>query len=260
MLVSRCGGRARCVGLAIALGVAALIGGCAHSAPAAAPPVAAADLAVTELASSFDASPTTQTAPTTVDEGAAASDPATMSATVGLSEATAALESPPASTVTPAAPPTTVADDDGGDSRAHDALDLIAFPWRRTLPTWTIRFLPARAGLRGLTIVDDRRIEIYERDTDTPATLARTIAHELGHAVDVQLNTPSDREQWRVLRGAGAGVAWWPEKSMSDFDTLAGDFAEAFASWLIGSVSESRVASQPGPREFAVLAALVGTR
>ena len=47
---------------------------------------------------------------------------------------------------------------------------------------------------------------------------------------------------------------------MSDFDTLAGDFAEAFATWLTGSVSQSRVAPQPGPAELALLAELASNR
>ena len=221
MLVSRCGGRARCVGVAVAFLVAGAAAGCARSTPAGAPPISAPAPAELRVAADLSAA----------------------------EEAT-----------TPTTATTVTAEDDGGDARAHDALALIAFPWRRTLPNWSIRFLPARAGLRGLTRVDDRRIEIYVRDSDTTASLARIVAHELGHAVDVQLNSPSDRDRWRVLRGAGPSVAWWPGNSVSDFDTLAGDFAEAFASWLTGSVSQSRVAPQPGPVEFAMLADLVSTR
>src|SRR5205085_512469 len=124
---------------------------------------------------------------------------------------------------------------------------------------WSIAFLPGRVGLRGLTRVDDRRIEIDVRDSDTAASLARVIAHELGHAVDVELNSAGDRERWRIERGVGPGVAWWPGNGVSDFDTLAGDFAEAFATWQTGSVSESRVAPQPGPADLALLAVLASS-
>ena len=246
------GGRGRRATTAVAFLVALIAAGCAGSTRATAPPIpaatapsisAAAELAVAELPPLFDP-PVSASPAATTDPAVSAVPAVTLPATVGSVE--------PATTV-PAV-------DDGGDARAHDALALIAFPWRRTLPNWSVNFLPARAGLRGLTRVDERRIEIYVRDSDTPATLARIVAHELGHAVDVQLNSPSDRERWRVLRGAGPTVAWWPGNSASDFDTLAGDFAEAFASWLTGSVSESRVAPQPGPAEFAVLAALVSNR
>jgi hypothetical protein len=143
-----------------------------------------------------------------------------------------------------------------GDPRGAEAMALIAFAWRETLPGWSIAFLPAEAGLRGLTRVDDRRIEIYVRDSDDAASLARVVAHELGHAIDVELNSPADRERWRAVRGVSAAVRWWPGNAVSDFDTLAGDFAEAFATMLTGSVSLSRVATAPGPAELAVLAEL----
>ena len=143
-----------------------------------------------------------------------------------------------------------------GDPRGVEAMALIEFPWRRTLPRWSIAFLPARVGLRGLTRVDDRRIEIYVRDADSATSLARVVAHELGHAVDVELNSSGDRERWRAVRGAPASVSWWPGNAVSDFDTLAGDFAEAFATMLTGSVSLSRVAPVPGPAALAVLAEL----
>ena len=144
-----------------------------------------------------------------------------------------------------------------GDPREAEALALIAFPWRRSLPGWSISFLPAKVGLRGLTRVDERRIEIYARDGDSAASLARVVAHELGHAVDVELNSQDDRERWRAARGVGPAVSWWPGNAASDFDTLSGDFAEAFATMLTGSTSLSRIAPPPGPAELAVLAELV---
>jgi hypothetical protein len=143
------------------------------------------------------------------------------------------------------------------EPRAAAALALLEFPWRRVLPGWSIAFLPERAGLRGLTIVDDRRVEIFVRDNDTPQTLARIVAHELGHAVDVELNSHADRERWRAARGVGPEVSWWPRNGESDFDTLAGDFAEAMATLLTGSVSQSRVAPPPGPAELALLSELL---
>jgi hypothetical protein len=143
------------------------------------------------------------------------------------------------------------------EPRAAAALALVEFPWRRVLPGWSIAFLPERAGLRGLTIVDDRRVEIFVRDNDTPQTLARIVAHELGHAVDVELNSNADRERWRAARRVGPEVNWWPGNGESDFDTLAGDFAEAMATLLTGSVSQSRVAPPPGAAELTLLAELL---
>jgi hypothetical protein len=146
------------------------------------------------------------------------------------------------------------------DPRAAGAVALVEFPWRRTLPGWSIAFLPERVGLRGLTKVDDRRIEIFVRDHDTAASLARILAHELGHAVDVELNSAADRDRWRTARSVGPEVSWWPANAESDFDTLAGDFAEAVASLLTGAVSESRVAPPPGPAELALLSDLMRGR
>ena len=215
------------------------VAGCSTSAPSTSPPSTA---------------PPSTTAPTSAPTEVAAARE------LAVSDLLPAFEwlEPPAVAPAVVAAPTTVGEDVSvvGDPRGAEIMALITFPWRRTLPGWSIAFLPARAGLRGLTRVDDRRIEIYRRDGDSAASLARVVAHELGHAVDVELNSPSDRERWRTVRGVPPSVGWWPGNEVSDFDTLAGDFAEAFATMLTGSVSLSRVAPPPGPAELAVLAEL----
>lgn len=132
----------------------------------------------------------------------------------------------------------------------------ISYPWEDQLRGWVVAFLPARDGLRGLTSPDARRIEIYVRATDTPESLARVLAHELGHAVDVTRNDARDRQAWRAARGAAASVPWWPNDAAADFATLAGDFAEAFAVWQTGAVSESTVAGPVTGDQLALLASL----
>ena len=132
----------------------------------------------------------------------------------------------------------------------------ISYPWEEQLRGWVVAFLPAREGLRGLTLPDSRRIEIYVRDADTPETLARVLAHELGHAVDVTRNDARDRQAWRTARGAAASVPWWPNDSAADFATLAGDFAEAFATWQTGAASESTAAGPLTDEQLALLASL----
>ncbi|MCU0271797.1 MAG: hypothetical protein MUE34_01050 [Acidimicrobiales bacterium] len=126
------------------------------------------------------------------------------------------------------------------------------------LPDWELVFLPGRDGVRALTFPRDRRIEVYVRETDTPEALVRVLAHELGHAVDVADNDAADRARWRAARGAGPEVAWWPDGTTYDFDTLAGDFAEAYATWLVGSESVSRVGGPFTPEQLALVAELVG--
>lgn len=132
----------------------------------------------------------------------------------------------------------------------------ISYPWEEQLRGWVVAFLPARDGLRGLTLPDSRRIEIYVRVADTPETLARVLAHEFGHAVDVTRNDVRDRQAWRAARGAAASVPWWPSDAAADFATLAGDFAEAFATWQTGAASESTAAGPLTDEQLALLASL----
>ena len=225
--------------------VPGFVAGCSTVPPSSAPPstaapseVVAAREAVFDLLSAFE-----MPEPTTAPEAVAVAPTTVTPAAVPDSSVPAATAGEDLTVV--------------GDSWGAEPLALIAFPWRRTLPGWSIAFLPARTGLRGLTKVDERRIEIYLREGDSAASSARVVAHELGHAVDVELNSPSDRERWRTVRGVAPSVSWWPGNAVSDFDTLAGDFAEAFATMLTGSASLSRVAPPPGPPELAVLAELV---
>jgi hypothetical protein len=238
---------------AAAVVAALLVAACARSSATspAAPAISAAAVA-----------PITQAPPSTVvahDGAGSATVPTTPPA--ALSAAAPITQTPPPTTVAdlPLAPRGSL-ENLVDEPRAGAALALIDFPWRRVLPGWSIAFLPDRPGLRGLTVVDDRRIEIFVRDTDTPQSLARVIAHELGHAVDVELNSPSDRDRWRAARGVGPKVSWWPANGQSDFETLAGDFAEAMATLLTGAVSQSRVAPAPGPSELALLSDLLRGR
>ena len=237
--------QAPCVRASVAmLAALALAAGCGASAPAGSPAISAAAQAPANESPMSDLLPPSEWPDATVAPER-----------VAPTTATAVLPTIPAVD----GPATVLAEPDPvvGDPRGVEAMALIAFPWQRTLPGWSIAFLPARAGLRGLAKADDRRIEIYVRDSDSAQSLARVVAHELGHAVDVELNSPSDRERWRAARGVAPAVSWWPGNAVSDFDTLAGDFAEAFSTLLTGSVSLSRVAPAPGPAALAVLVELV---
>jgi hypothetical protein len=236
----------------VVLVAALFVAGCGGSpvADQSAPPIAAAAMA---------SEPSVAVAPDGVEPEVAAPVPTTTPAALSAAAPTS-VPAPPTTVVALPFAPRGSLESLVDEPRAAAALALIDFPWRRVLPGWSIAFLPDRPGLRGLTIVDDRRVEIYVRDNDTPASLARIIAHELGHAVDVELNSPSDRDRWRAARGVRPEVHWWPANAESDFDTLAGDFAEAMATLLTGSVSQSRVAPPPGPSELALLADLARGR
>lgn len=170
---------------------------------------------------------------------------------IAASTSVAAPEAtPPAPTEAPEASPAVTTF--GGVDARERALALITYPWEARLPGWTIVFGSSRAGLRGLTFPDSKRIEIYVRSTDTPESLARVLAHELGHAVDLQLNDVADRQRWMQARGI-EGARWWPDPSTADFDTGAGDFAEAFAVWQAGVATQSRLAGPPTSAQLELL-------
>ncbi len=160
---------------------------------------------------------------------------------------------PPVETTMPA---TSVPPSSANETMGAEAERLIAYPFRQMLSGWTIRYLSGRGGVRGLTFPDSNTIEIYVRAGDTASVVARVLAHELGHAVDVSLNSEADRQRWREARGAGPEVAWWPTSTTFDFDTLAGDFAEAFAVWQVAADSRSNVGGSLTADQLAIIAEL----
>jgi hypothetical protein len=168
---------------------------------------------------------------------------------------------PPAAPLAPpasSAPPTpSVGDGATGEDLAARTLAEIRYPWRAALPGWRLVFQTGRSGVRGMTFPAEKRIEIYVRDRDTAGSLARVVAHELGHAIDVQHNDARDRARWRAARGVDGTVPWWPGDGAEDLATLAGDFAEAFVVWQLGLPGRSVVAGELTDEQLAVLASLV---
>ncbi len=150
----------------------------------------------------------------------------------------------------------TVPSDPSVSERGRWALDQISYPWQAKLPGWTVEFEGGREGLFGLTLVDDKRIEIYLRDDQTDELLVHIVAHELGHAVDVTLNDGSDRRAWQSARGI-EGEPWWPGSAASDFRTGAGDFAESFAYWQAESDNfRSKLGPEPTADQLELMAEL----
>ena len=135
----------------------------------------------------------------------------------------------------------------------EQALALVRYDWQAAFPELRIEFLGPRAGLRALTYPAEHRIEIFVRDSDTTGSLHRVLAHELGHVIDVERNSPDDRDRWLEQRGLAASTNWWPNESAPDFATGAGDFAEAFAVWETGVQTQSTLAGQPDADDLALL-------
>lgn len=136
---------------------------------------------------------------------------------------------------------------------AGPALESITYPWQEELRGWTVEFVPGTGNIAGYTWSREERIEVFVRPGATSEDLARILAHELGHAVDVSKNTGDERREWLEIRGID-GAAWWPGNGLADFSTGAGDFAEAFAVWQVGDDDyRGELAGVPDAEELAFL-------
>ena len=93
------------------------------------------------------------------------------------------------------------------------------------------------------------------RSSQSSVDLAFTLAHELGHAVDLTLFGQAERSAWLEARGR-PDVPWWPGGAYSDFGSGCGDWAEAFAVWQLGGTSMSEIAGQPSGADLALVARL----
>lgn len=165
---------------------------------------------------------------------------------------------PPAPTPPTTLPPSTTSPPPPIDplaARRAAVLAMISYPWQQRLPGWTVEFLPGRTGYLGYTWIAERRIEIYARTYQSAEELAFTLAHELGHAVDLTLFGQAERTSWLEARGR-LDVPWWPGGSYSDFGSGCGDWAEAFAVWQLGGTSMSEIAGQPDGADLALVARL----
>ncbi len=141
---------------------------------------------------------------------------------------------------------------------AIPALDLIRYPWRSELQGWTITFLEPRGRASGYTWSAERRMEVFISEGDDPERIARVLAHEIGHAIDVTLNSPDERREWLAEREASDATEWWPGSGRPDFETGAGDFAEVFATTQVGRDDfKSKVNPEIDDADIALLNRLI---
>lgn len=207
--------------------------------------------------------PTTATVPEAGAPAPAGSAPLDTAAPAAAVATLAPGTTAPAGAVTAATAVTATVDPTALDFAHSSLADIraatlarISYPWQSRLPGWSIDFLPGKDGYLGATWSRTHRIEIYVRDGQSVDELAFTLAHELGHAVDLTYFDATDRDRWLAARGA-AGASWWTDSGAGDYAVGAGDFAESFAVWQIGGRSLSTLAGQPTEAQLALLAELV---
>ncbi len=186
---------------------------------------------------------TTSTPATTVAPPTTAQDTPPSSAAPGTSTQRPSNEVSPVSGVAFGSPQETL----GAQAEA-----LLPFNWQEVLPGWKINYLGHDNRFRGLTYPYDKSIDMFVRDGDTPESLAGILAHELGHAIDVEYFGDGERNEWRNARGLG-DAPWWPDAYAGDFATGAGDFAEAFAYWAVGDNSSSELGGNPTDEQIELI-------
>ncbi|MFV0260454.1 MAG: hypothetical protein ACK5PP_18630 [Acidimicrobiales bacterium] len=119
--------------------------------------------------------------------------------------------------------------------RADRTMSSVGYDWRPVLRDWELVFSEA-AGPLGVTRPNDRRIELALPPDLADRVVTHALAHELGHALDVELLDPDDRAAWLTARGLPG--PWWPTEDVGrpahGAPVGAEDFAEAFAVWQLG--------------------------
>lgn len=119
-------------------------------------------------------------------------------------------------------------------ARAEATVD---FDFRAALPGWDIVYALDHPDFLGVTRSDDKSITVHVEPGATADVVAAVLMHEVGHALDLERLSDSERAEWIALRDMPA--TWWPGNGLSDFAVGAGDFAEAVSAYTTGSASSS---------------------
>ncbi len=121
------------------------------------------------------------------------------------------------------------------DQRLTHALSTMEIDVEAALPGWRIdASTPSDEPAAAYTWPQQQRIEVFAQPNWDRDTLSRVLAHEIGHAIDIEHGSPELRRQWLELRAIDS-TGWWPGDAAADFHTGAGDFAETFAFALVGN-------------------------
>ena len=113
----------------------------------------------------------------------------------------------------------------------------IGFDFRAALPGWQIGFADDHPDFLGVTRSESKSIVVHVEPDATVDAVSAVLMHEVGHALDIERLSDTQRSQWIELRDMPA--TWWPGNGLSDFAVGAGDFAEAVSALTTGSPSSS---------------------
>jgi hypothetical protein len=100
-------------------------------------------------------------------------------------------------------------------------------------PDWTVRFEEEHPSYLGLADSRTRTISIYLRPSLPDRVLTWTMYHEVGHSHDFTYLNTAKRDRWSAARGY-PDETWFGCNHCTDYETPAGDWAEAFASCHTG--------------------------
>ncbi|MEM7095379.1 MAG: helix-turn-helix transcriptional regulator [Actinomycetota bacterium] len=109
----------------------------------------------------------------------------------------------------------------------------------RLLPAWSVEWAGDHPVYGGLTDANDRRITMYVDPDWSSDRLADIFVHEVGHALDLEYLDDATRLDWMQMRGISVEAGWWAGNGEEDFAVGAGDFAEAVATAVLGTPSDS---------------------
>lgn len=175
-------------------------------------------------------------------------DPAAASADQVSTASLTLAASAPLAPVAAAAPAELAAVVPELSARAEAIEALVGWDFRAALPGWTVEYAGPHVEWRGVTNSQERIVTLFDRPTASPEESAAILAHELGHAVDLEFLDDDLRTEWLAMRSETA--PWWAGDGQSDFAVGAGDFAEAVAGVLMGTPTRSEF----GPLSAAQLA------
>ena len=118
------------------------------------------------------------------------------------------------------------------DALGEAALEQIDTDLDVVAPGWEFVFTAPHDQLRGAALPRQKAIFLFISPDTTLEDAVVVLSHEIGHAFDIEHLDAETRDEWLERRGEPDGT-YWPESEQPDFATGAGDFAEAFAQYLV---------------------------